>query len=348
MAKKYNINRHIIFDGKKYAIHADTEVEFEVNKAMKLRDLEEGRVLLNKDMLFSVWAERCLNTYKTSCSAKRLTNYKSTVRANINPEIGHMKLRNITPLDCQEVLNEANIEKSGYTVKQCKYLLNFIFERAQENGLLLRNPAEKLTLPALQPAKKGRALTKEELKAFLDIIGETDRFRIFELMYHCGCRSGEAMICKGSDILRIEGNNILHIRGTKTENSDRMVPIPDELYLKIKDTPPESPIAPNTIGNYYKDSTYRRARKTLKREMNIKLGCKVYRNELIPPFPLATDFRPYYLRHTYCVNLQKKGVDIRTAQALMGHADITMTANIYTHSDIDLIIGAAALISPKL
>ena len=74
-------------------------------------------------------------------------------------------------------------------------------------------------------------------------------------------------------------------------------------------------------------------------------GCRVYRNELLPPFPLAEDFVPYCLRHTYCTDLQKKGVDIRTAQYLMGHADIQMTANIYTHADQSTITKAAELIA---
>lgn len=77
------------------------------------------------------------------------------------------------------------------------------------------------------------------------------------------------------------------------------------------------------------------------------MGCQVYRNQLLEPLPLAEDFRPYLFRHTYCTNLQKKGVDVRTAQALMGHADITETANIYTHSDNSLIVQAAEIINHK-
>ncbi len=37
------------------------------------------------------------------------------------------------------------------------------------------------------------------------------------------------------------------------------------------------------------------------------------------------------LRHTFATTLYHAGVDLRTAQKLMGHASIQMTANIYTH-----------------
>ena len=79
--------------------------------------------------------------------------------------------------------------------------------------------------------------------------------------------------------------------------------------------------------------------------MNISMGCKVYRNELIPPFPLADDFVPYDLRHTYCTNLARAGVDIRVAKKLMGHANISITADIYTHVDTKDIESAAELIN---
>ena len=71
----------------------------------------------------------------------------------------------------------------------------------------------------------------------------------------------------------------------------------------------------------------------------------MYRNQLIPPYPLADDFVPYDLRHTYCTDLQKKGIDIRTAQYLMGHSDISLTANIYTHADNSTILETAKLIN---
>ena len=71
------------------------------------------------------------------------------------------------------------------------------------------------------------------------------------------------------------------------------------------------------------------------------MGCKTYRNALIPPYLLADDFVPYCLRHTYCTDLCKADVDVRTAQKLMGHANISITADIYTHVDLGDIKKAA-------
>ena len=74
----------------------------------------------------------------------------------------------------------------------------------------------------------------------------------------------------------------------------------------------------------------------------------MYRNQLIPPYPFGDDLSTYSLRHTYCTNLQKKGVDIRTAQYLMGHSDIKMTANIYTHTTLDSLDEEIAKLEKEL
>lgn len=69
-----------------------------------------------------------------------------------------------------------------------------------------------------------------------------------------------------------------------------------------------------------------------------------YRNRLVlhgEPEELLNSLVAYDLRHTYCTDLQKAGVDLKTASYLMGHKDITTTANIYSHTDTELVQAAA-------
>lgn len=51
------------------------------------------------------------------------------------------------------------------------------------------------------------------------------------------------------------------------------------------------------------------------------------------------------LRHTYATSLYKVGIDLKTAQYLLGHADIKMTAEIYTHIQQSQLTSAATKIN---
>ncbi len=44
---------------------------------------------------------------------------------------------------------------------------------------------------------------------------------------------------------------------------------------------------------------------------------------------------PHICRHTYCTNMARSGMNPKTLQYLMGHSDISVTMNTYTHLGLD-------------
>lgn len=336
------IRKTFTFEGKRYTVRGKTEKEAIMKMANKMRDLEEGRIVVSGSMKLSDWAEKCVETYKAGQSEITHQKYILRMKHCILRYIGDRPLKSIRPIDVQSVLAEQT-GNSQYQINQVYQMLRFLFKTAKQNKLIAEDPTEALQKISGK-AKKRRSLTKEEEEVFLSVCGK-ERFRAFELMYYCGLRPSEAKEAKGSDIQVINDDgkeyNVLHIRGTKTANAKRNVPIPDKLYDEIKNTPETAYIAPNEAGKKHDEKSLQRAFNSLRREMNIAMGCEVYRNQLMPPYPLAEDFVPYCLRHTYCTNLCRKKVDIRIAQYLMGHSDIRLTANIYTHADNSDVIEAA-------
>lgn len=341
--KKYDHVKSFTFDGKRYKVRGDSEKDVIIKMANKIRDLEEGKVVVSNTMKVREWAAKAVETYKTNQAEITQKKYIQRMNHCILEHIGDMQLKQVKPLHCQNVLN-LQAGNSKRQINEVRQTLNFIFKTAVSNELILKNPAEKITKPAGTKTCR-RSITDNERYYLLKVCESDDRFVLFLLMLYCGCRPSEACEAKGMDIKMLEGQPVLHVRGTKTEKSDRFVPIPNALYQKIKTTPKFGYIAPNQAGKKHDASSYRRITKSLYREMNITMGCRVYRNQLIPPLPLAEDFVPYDLRHTYCTDLQKKKVDLRTAQYLMGHSDISLTANIYTHADNSTILEAAKLIN---
>ena len=300
--------------------------------------LAEGNASRSSTMPFKQWAEIALDTYKPNVSASYMKQMRSRLNNHILPTIGTMPIGRITLIECQKTVNStAGMSKSMIT--KTAQELTFYFETARKSGLIPKNPAEDLIRPNGYQNKR-RSLTPEERAAFLRIAPKDERFLLFELMLFCGCRPMEAATVKYEDVTEIDGIPFLHIRGTKTANSDRLVPLPKELQPRLWKTSLRGFCAVTRTGKRHNLTTYSRLRDRLKRDMDIALGAKLYRNHIVESV-LADDFVPYLFRHTYCTDLKKKGVDVRIAKDLMGHADIKTTANIYDHADGDTLLLAA-------
>lgn len=113
--------------------------------------------------------------------------------------------------------------------------------------------------------------------------------------------------------------NKLHIRGTKTDEADRYVPIPDVLRERLKGFDDDEYLIKSSSGisptkTHHRDKMWRDFRAELEKYMDV-----------------PDDLVPYCLRHTYCTDLQDAGVPITVAKHFMGHSTITLTANIYSH-----------------
>lgn len=323
------------YEGKPYQVYGYSDRELERKKTEKIEALKRGEIIAKSSMTVRAWSEQFVKAYKQNCMKDYvLANYEYQLEHYILEEIGDIKLKNIKSINCQNVLNALE-GKSTSLIHKVRVQMNEMFEKAVENGLINKNPVISTKEPNGTKGTR-RALTAREEAAFLTAAKKHNHGLLFMFMWGCGCRPSEAENICGRDIQTIDGRLYLHIRGTKTKAADRYVPIPKEVEEMLPDTlDPFLPICRTSEGNKISARRQRGAWQHMEYLMNIELGCKTYRNQLVPPYPLADDLCSYCLRHTYCTNLQRRGVDIRTAQRLMGHSDIRMTANIYSHTNIE-------------
>ena len=338
--KQYKYRKRFSYNGKLYSVYADTLIELGLKQAEKLQHLQNDPEAINGNMPLSVWAVKCIETYKTGQKEITRKKYMSRVKCCILSKIGSRRVADITPMELQNVLNDQQ-GNSKTQINEVYQALRFIFRHAVENHLRADDPTQYLTKPVGSHTGR-RALTEPERDAVLTVAKTDRRYYFYLLMLLCGCRPSEAANCQGNDIVKENGCYLLHVKGTKTAFSDRFVPMPDMLYQLTKRTPKGDFIACTKDGN--KITNYDRLWRSFKRQLNLHLGCKTYRNKLIPPYPVAPDLVPYCFRHEYCSDLARKGIDIRTAQKLMGHSSIEMTANIYTHVKKNDLIEAAKIL----
>lgn len=341
--KRYKFTKTFTYDGKRYYIRANSELELGMKYQKRLEDLKANHVIINSNMTLGDWARKCVETYKTSSSEDARDRYLDFTEKYIVSEIGHYKLKDVRPIMCQSLINKYE-GMSKYTIGQVYQKLNFIFRKAVDNGLINSNPAADISKPT-GTLNKRRSLTAEEQEVFVKCALKHQYAIYFMLIYLCGCRPSEAAKIKYEDIVVSKERKYIHVRGTKSAAADRYVPLPDMLDDLLAGS--TGYLITTSQNNTLSHKKRLFAWKSLVRDINIEMGCKMYRNQLIPPYPFGDDLSTYSLRHTYCTNLQKKGVDIRTAQYLMGHSDIKMTANIYTHTTLDSLDDSWDMINAK-
>lgn len=215
------------------------------------------------------------------------------------PAIGGMKIKDVKPIHLQKIINGLNGYSKDYITK-VQYTLNQIFEKAIQNKMILDNPAKDLEKPAATNGTN-RAIMKSEKKWILKVAKNHKAGLWIKTMLYCGLRPGETALLQGRHInLK---NKTLKIEGTKSVAAKRTVPIPNVLVedfrlLKIKSF---DYVFKNESGKQLTNSNLRSMWESFRRDMNIAMGCEVYRNQLMPPYRVADDLAPYCLRHTFLV-----------------------------------------------
>lgn len=339
MSKIKRIRKTFTYRGKRYEVTGKTEEEANEKLDQKKQQVMSNVDRFGSNITLSQWIQECTATYKTNQSEITRRNFVVNTELYISRHIGDMKLTEIKNLDLQRVLNQLE-GMSEYVIKNTRSNMKFFFDKAKVNGLIETNPAENLILPRGNSYEHRRAMTKEEENAFLNVVGDDPHTVLWLLMYSLGCRPSEAENAKFGDIENSKGNfyfenpddkPYLHIRGTKTKNADRLVPIPKTVMECIQAGNKEDLICTTMAGTKFQARSRKRAWKSLIKRMNIELGCETYRGEIVPPYRVGRDLVPYCLRHTFCTNLCRAGVDPRKTQLLMGHSDPSLLMKVYTH-----------------
>ena len=336
------MRKSFTYDGRRYYFRAKDETDYEVKKALKLKELEENKII-ESNMLVRDWASEWLRTYKSgSCNDKTYKDYERRLNAYILPEIGHIRLKDVKPVHLQRVMqnirsmSQSRIDK----IYQC---LNQVFETAEQNDLIAKSPARGLQKPKGYSGSH-RAITDAERAAILEVARTHKHGLWVKLMLFCGLRTGETARVK---VCHFDfEKKLLYVDGTKTENARRMVPVPDEILEEVKalKKEPFDYLFTNETGRPIQPHNRGRMWKSFKKALHVQMGGRLYKDAIVPPCLVAEDLVPYCLRHTFCTDLQDAGVSINVARDLMGHSDISLTAKIYTHTTDRAIEGAAALL----
>lgn len=303
---------------------------------------EHGGIDAFGDMTVDAWFGYWISEIKEKTVRwSTLSSYKDRYNKNIKEIIGNMVISDVKPIHCQNILNVMdNNGYAGSSMARTKATLSAMFSDACENGIITMNPVTKGVKCPKKPQKNARVLTLDEQKRFLESAKENVNYNHFLFILQTGVRSSELRGLKWDDI-DFE-NRIIHIRRNvthdsnnnrfitgelKTNSGKRDIPMTQKVYdllmeIKTKKANNVLKVIPfefvdhiflNRNGKLIPNSNYDRYLEKL----CIKAG--------IEKISMHT------LRHTFATRCIESGMKPKTLQKILGHANISMTMDLYVH-----------------
>ena len=357
MEKYTYIRKTITWKNRRYEVRGKTEREACDKLAELVASLQQGEFTAGGDTTVDQWFHRWKETYKVPAglTRKSLGLYDEKYKGYIGPAIGTMALQDVRDLHLQTILN-TQAGRSYSHVSKLRMVLQELFRQARRSRLILFDPAEGLQLPE-SVKRSRRPLTKEERRHILALAATHPAGLWVLTILYTGLRPGEtaALFWKDIDFARNEihvykavesGTRV--IKDPKTPAGIRDIPMRRELRERLLAVQgdPETPVFPTPAGEIRGASSLRRLWESFARDLDLRMGAKVREGQIVQ-HAIAPDLTPYCLRHTFCTDLQRAGVPINVAKELMGHANISVTANIYTPRDQKVLHSNMAKLDPK-
>ncbi len=335
--------------GKKPCISL-RELEKQVNS-----DLDRLLNITDGNMTVCELVDRYLKT-KTGVRQSTRTGYVTVQRVLAKEPFGQKKIRSIKTSDAKLFLIKLQQEdgKSYSSIHNIRGVLRPAFQMAVDDDILVKNPfGFQLAGVVVNDSVTREAISREQMRKFLKFVHDDvvycKYYEVVYILFHTGMRISEFCGLTLKDIdLENRTVNIDHqlqrtcdmryvIEETKTDAGKRKIPITEEVAQMfqaiIEDREPpkmEKVIDGHTGFLFYDDDGNPLVAMHWQHRFNRMVGRynDIYRVQM-------PNITPHVCRHTYCSNMAKSGMNPKTLQYLMGHSDISVTMNVYTHISFD-------------
>ena len=277
---------------------------------------------------------------KQKVRARTFASYRQVVEAYILPELGLCRLARLSPLDIQGMVNRLIARGlSSRTVRYAVTVLRMALTQAVRWELLPSSPVQagSLSLPKREATVTTSALSVEEAHRLFAAAKGTRFEAVWPLAVTSAMRPGEYLALKWEDVNFADGE--VSVRRTlqpagrfaepKTEKSRRTLALPRSTMHALREHKRRQAAEKLAAGAEYTDQGL---------VFCTALGGPLdYYNfshyQWLPLLKRAElrHVRLYDLRHTGATLLLQAGENLKVVSERLGHANITLTADVYTH-----------------
>lgn len=293
---------------------------------------------------------------KVGVRSSTKAGYKTVINILKKDDFGKKRIDKVKLSDAKAwLIKLQQVDKRSYSsIHTIRGVLRPAFQMAEQDDLIKKNPfAFELVTVIVNNSVRREAITRKQERDFLRFVKEDQHFsRYYDAIYilfNTGLRISEFCGLTKSDIdfkkkrIRVD-HQLLRtsdmqyiIEKPKTESGERFVPMSEEVeqcfrrIIKNRPEPTVEPIIDGKIGFLFLDKNDR-PMVALHWEKYFQHICEKYNSIYKIQMPKVT---PHVCRHTFCSKMASSGMNPKMLQYIMGHSDISVTMNTYTHVTFD-------------
>ena len=330
------------------SIYGKTESEVRKKLTAVTNALDENRYIEPSRMSISQWLDEWMETYKGDLTEGTRAKYDADIRVNIKPYIGNVKLQALDAHQIQKMINALKVNHARKSLVCVKSVLHAALQQAYINGYISTNPADKVVIPKGGNAKKEiNPLTQKQIDDFLAVIRGSEYEMLFKVALFTGLREGEIMGLQWRNIdfdngtiiidhqLKRTKNAQYYFDETKTHEIRKIKPAPAvmKLLAQQKKLQAERRLR---AGNLWDEGEFPDLVFTNEYGKHYGKNTMLHNVQKLAEKIGVHGFRFHDLRHTFAVSSILAGDDIYTISKTLGHSNIKITLDTYSHYTDDL------------
>ncbi|MEZ5318423.1 MAG: site-specific integrase [Vicinamibacterales bacterium] len=329
-------------DGRRRRVCVYGKTRSEVVEALRkrLEAQQQGMVVSSGRTALRQFLESWLEeSVKPKVRVRTYASYEQVVRLHIRPRLGHIPLSRLAPQHVQAWMNE--LVAGGLSARTCLYaraVLRASLSTALRWGLVSRNVATLVDAPrAIR--QEIAPLDPDQARSLLASLQGHRLQALFTVAVALGLRQGEALGLRW-DSVDFDGR-ALHVRAAlqrtkrqwqlvepKSARSRRSIPMPDVVVEALRAHRTRQFRERLLAGEKWRDTGLVFVTRT-GTPLESRNVTRTFQN-LLKRAGLPR-IRFHDLRHTAATLLLAQGVDPRTIMETLGHSQISLTLNTYSH-----------------